>query len=144
MFQEFKEALEKLVWTEVPATDPPTLPDGTPWDGRPLFDANQCGPDTELFKQTFPDWEQLHQDYISHMSIFLTMPMFTKILMRMANCIYLIGLTLMKRKNWGHFWLLLFTWEFIFIPKEENIGNVVKREINGYSQSCQGQGLNKF
>lgn len=26
MFQEFKEALEKLVWTEIPATDPPTLP----------------------------------------------------------------------------------------------------------------------
>jgi len=80
MFQEFKEALEKLVWTEVPATDPPTLPDGTPWDGRPLFDANQCGPDTELFKQTFPDWEQIHHDYISHMSIFLTMPMLTKML----------------------------------------------------------------
>ena len=80
MLGDFKLVLEKLVWTEVPATDPPTLPDGTPWDGRPLFDSNTSGPEVQLFQETFPDWEQHHKDYIFHLSVFLTAPMCTKML----------------------------------------------------------------
>jgi len=60
--------------------DPPTLPDGTPWDGRPLFDSNTSRPEVQLFQQTFPDWEQHHKDYIFHLSVFLTAPMCTKML----------------------------------------------------------------
>ena len=80
MLGDFKLVLEKLVWTEVPAMDPPTLPDGTPWDGRPLFDSNTSRPEVQLFQQTFPDWEQHHKDYIFHLSVFLTAPMCTKML----------------------------------------------------------------
>ena len=54
----------KLTWTEVPPTDSPSLPNGTPWDGRTQhYDINTAGPNATLFQTTVPDWIERHHDY---------------------------------------------------------------------------------
>ena len=73
--------LEKLNWTEVPPTDPPTLPDGTPWDGRPqYYDINTAGPNITLFQTTVPDLIERHHDYLTHFALFVTPHMMIKML----------------------------------------------------------------
>jgi hypothetical protein len=83
--------LENLVWTEVPPTDPPTLADGTEWDGRPqIFDINASGANIELFQSTIPDWKEKHNDYLTHFSMFITSQMMLKIYHVIMNIIITI------------------------------------------------------
>ena len=82
MLEDFNEMLEKLTWTEVPPSDPPTLPDGTPWDGRPQhYDINTAGgPNVTLFQTTVPDWVERYHDYLAHFALFVTPQMMIKML----------------------------------------------------------------
>ena len=81
MLEDFKKMLEKFTWTEVPPTDPPTLADETPWDGRHQhYDINSAGSNVTLFQTTELDWNEKHLVYLADLALFVNLQMKIKML----------------------------------------------------------------